>query len=224
MRLRQNLQTLYKRLSLLCVIGIFCMFSVTAFAAGAEEDATAKSKAASETVISGKVRPVVAEIPVSVIGKNTEEAFSIRLELEESEFQAAEQNLLMLKDKETGNFRIRYVYPGTYHMKIYQEAGKDKNTSYDATEYVIDAYVTEDEEGLLGTELVAYVKDSEEKLPEISFKNEKKLPTTPGPASEKANTPKTGDSTDITGYAALLLAATLGLLAVIVVIRRREGR
>lgn len=154
--------------------------------------------------------PVSADIPVSVSGGNPLESFTFVMEMKTKEMQTPDRLMLRLRSGEEDAFTIRYVYPGTYHYRIRQEAGTDSKTTYDTTVYEVDIYVTEDGKGTLHAEPVVYAENSSEKSTKIHFKN-----SAEGKASKnsRAASVQTGDSNRISPY--LASAAGAALLAVL---------
>lgn len=119
---------------------------------------------------------VRVEIPVSCTGKNTSESFEYRLSFEPVESQKIENDTLSLKDGKEGSFAVTYDQPGTYHYTVSQKKGTDKKTHYDSRVYQIDVYVTEDEDGRLSAEVIAYLQGDTAKKEKLDFFNEKELP------------------------------------------------
>ena len=107
-------------------------------------------------------KSVTVKIPVTCIGRNTEERFNYEIEGGESEYEQVENRTLTLSDGEEGSFVITCNYPGTYRYTVHQQAGQDEKTTYDDTVYQIDLYVTENVQGELGITPVAYVKGETE--------------------------------------------------------------
>jgi len=118
-------------------------------------------------------------------------------------------DVLRLSDGMTGNFEVSFDSPGTYHYTIQQDAGSNKQTSYDSTVYKVDVYVTDK----MQAELVAYVSGMSEKKADIKFVNVKKVPT--------AGTVQTGDDVSLLCYF-LMLSGSLSLLIVMSVLKKRR--
>lgn len=162
--------------------------------------------------------PVDTVIPVSCIGENTSEAFKVCLRLETEEFQKCDTKEISLKNGEQGSFHITYLYPGTYKYKIWQEKGTDTRTTYDDTVYTVHVYVTEDENGVMHTEPVIFVKGNDGKCDGAAFRNSRVIPS-----SMKTGIINTGDSTVIGQYI-ILIAGSAGALALLIFIsKRRKG-
>lgn len=133
--------------------------------------------------------PVTTRIEVSCEGKNTDETFIYDLETDNDQYQKISSKTLALKNGEKGQFDITFEVPGTYHYTLSQREGQDAATTYDDTVYTVDVYVTEDDNGIMYTDTVAYVDGEKEKKTEVVFKNEKKLSP-----KEKRKSVKTSDS------------------------------
>lgn len=162
--------------------------------------------------------PVEAKIPVSCIAGNTNEVFTVHLQIESEEFQHVEKTSLSLKGGDKDFFRINYTYPGTYRYQIYQDKGSDGNTTYDETVYVIDVYVTEDENGVMHTEPVIFEKGNDGKCAEATFTNSKEVHK--GTIAKPVNT---GDATQMMMYI-LLIGISAGVLAILLcLMKRRKG-
>lgn len=125
--------------------------------------------------VSAAENTVGVKIPVVCEGENTDEALSYHLNAETSDFQKVAVDFLRLRDGETDCFSVLYTYPGTYHYTITQGKGTDRKTTYDETAYMVDVYVTEDENGQLSAEPIIYLKGSNEKKESAKFKNIKKV-------------------------------------------------
>jgi len=119
---------------------------------------------------------VRVEIPVCCTGKNTSENFEYRLFFEPVDSQKIENDTLSLKDGEEGSFAITYDQPGTYHYTVSQKKGTDEKIRYDSTVYQVDVYVTEEQDGRLSDEVVAYLQGETGKKAKLDFINEKELP------------------------------------------------
>lgn len=161
--------------------------------------------------------PVDAKIPVSCIGKNTNEAFNVILKMESEEFQKADTTVISLKNGETGAFTIHYTCPGTYQYQVYQEKGTDKSTTYDSTVYTVDVYVTEDENGVMHTEPVIYEKGKDEKCADAHFENVKETGKT-----SHTGIVNTGDKTKLGGYILAMILAN-GVLYILWWIKLKKG-
>ena len=179
-------------------------------------------------------KTVTARIPVVCEKVDSEETFHYQLKGSPSQYEEIEQTELELKSGEKGYFQISYHYPGTYHYTVSQIAGTDKKTTYDNTEYQVDVYVTESENGELFAQPILYLKGEDGKKAELAFKNtretEKGSSNTPNTAkgeTEKgsSNTPntakgetdtrykvKTGDTTDIILWSVFLVISGMVLI------------
>lgn len=162
--------------------------------------------------------PVEAVIPVSCIGENTSEAFKVTIQMESEEYQTCNVKELTLNNGEKSSFNVTYRYPGTYRYEIRQERGTDAKTTYDDTVYTVDVYVTEDEEGVMHTEPVIFIKGKSDKCAEASFKNTRVTPT-----ESKTGIVNTGDSTVIVRYILLITGSLISLVLLLVMAKRRKG-
>lgn len=178
----------------------------------------------SASPVSAAEKPITVPIPVSCVGTNTTESFQYRLRHVGSEHQTMVSDVLRLSDGMTGNFEVSFDSPGTYHYTIQQDAGSDRQTSYDSTVYKVDVYVTDK----MQAELVAYVSGMSEKKADIRFVNVKKVPTA-GTAQKPAAPAKnfiaravqTGDDASLLRYF-LMLSGSLSLLIVMSVLKKRS--
>ena len=164
-------------------------------------------------------KTVTARIPVVCEKVDSEETFRYQLKGSPSQYEEIEQTELELKSGEKGYFQISYHYPGTYYYTVSQIAGTDKKTTYDNTEYQVDVYVTESENGELFAQPILYLKGEDEKKAELAFKNtretEKGSSNTPNTAKGKTDTRhkvKTGDTTDI-----ILWSVFLGISGMVLI-------
>ena len=164
-------------------------------------------------------KTVTARIPVVCEKVDSEETFHYQLKGSPSQYEEIEQTELELKSGEKGYFQISYHYPGTYHYTVSQIAGTDKKTTYDNTEYQVDVYVTESENGELFAQPILYLKGEDEKKAELAFKNtretEKGSSNTPNTAKGKTDTRhkvKTGDTTDIILWSVFLVISGMVLI------------
>lgn len=164
-------------------------------------------------------KTVTARIPVVCEKVDSEETFRYQLKGSPSQYEEIEQTELELKGGEKGYFQISYHYPGTYYYTVSQIAGTDKKTTYDNTEYQVDVYVTESENGELFAQPILYLKGEDEKKAELAFKNtretEKGSSNTPNTAKGKTDTRhkvKTGDTTDIVLWSVFLVISGMVLI------------
>ena len=164
-------------------------------------------------------KTVTARIPVVCEKVDSEETFRYQLKGSPSQYEEIEQTELELKGGEKGYFQISYHYPGTYYYTVSQIAGTDKKTTYDNTEYQVDVYVTESENGELFAQPILYLKGEDEKKAELAFKNtretEKGSSNTPNTAKGKTDTRhkvKTGDTTDIVWWSVFLVISGMVLI------------
>ena len=168
---------------------------------------------------------VTVTIPVSCEKEDTTESFRYQLQGETSRFEHIETRELELKAGEKGTFSVSYNYPGTYHYTVSQVKGTDEYTTYDETVYNVDAYVTENDDGALMAELVAYTKGDASKKAELVFKNIRKAPsknnTTNGNSNHKRGV-VTGDTTEIVVWLTVLIIT--GAILIFYMMNRRHKR
>lgn len=119
-----------------------------------------------------------AVIPVELNAEDEEVQYSFTIEKDPSDpEQTIESEVLSLKDGETGNFVLGFIYPGTYHYSIKQLAGEDKDTMYDESVYNAEVFVSEDDSGVMNTEAVVVYKEGEEKKQDsVEFTNLSLIP------------------------------------------------
>lgn len=115
-----------------------------------------------------------ARIQVSCDADGMEKGFEFVLSPESTENQNVKCGTLTLKDGGSGAFVVEYGCPGTYHYTARQTKGRSDGILYDDTVYAVDVYVTEDENGRMSAEPVAYVKGNTGKKEKLSFVNKKK--------------------------------------------------
>ena len=174
-------------------------------------------------------KTVTARIPVVCEKVDSEETFHYQLKGSPSQYEEIEQTELELKSGEKGYFQISYHYPGTYHYTVSQMAGTDKKTTYDNTEYQVDVYVTESENGELFAQPILYLKGEDGKKAELAFKNtretEKGSSNTPNTAKRETDTRhkvKTGDTTDIILWSVFLVI--LGMVLITATLQKNRMR
>lgn len=169
---------------------------------------------------------VTVAIPVSCKKVDTTEIFRYQLQGETSRFELIENTELELKAGEKGTFSISYTYPGTYHYTVSQIKGTDKYTTYDEAVYNVDAYVTENTDGTLIAELVAYRQGDASKKAELLFENSRKVPSTNNITNETSNQKEkgvvTGDTIEIVVWLAVLIIT--GAILIIYMINRKHKK
>lgn len=189
-------------------------------------------------------KTVETHIPVYCNADNIESAFAYTLSSESTENQNVKCGKLTLKDGEKGVFTVEYTYPGTYHYEVRQTKGNDEQISYDDTVYAVDVYVTEDENGKMSAEPVAYVQDHDEKKESLDFVNKRTVPVLDtgsgnngsGDSGRKNNgsgdngkqdvikaSVKTGDDTRLGGYLILFYIAFTAVLFLMLGKRAKSG-
>lgn len=172
--------------------------------------------------------PVTASIPVSCPengGKFVIEAASkaAPMPLEFSEIEVG--------DKGEGKFEIIYDEPGVYSYTIKQGAGTKKNVTYDKSVYNVNVHVYVDDESDLYCKIVIRKQGSSKKNPAAVYENKspkKKSENKPKGSTSNPGTGggvrsvKTGDVADIKKWALALGAASICLIAVIVMNRKKK--
>lgn len=117
---------------------------------------------------------VKAEIPVTCLGSDSEEICAYQLECDLSDAMEVKQDLLYLKNGETGRFEVLLYDAGIYHCEICEldetGSGIDNQDAYCA-----DIFVTEDETGEMYGETVIYKKGKSVKEEACIFRNEGKI-------------------------------------------------
>ena len=101
----------------------------------------------------------------------------------------------------------------TYTYKIYEKAGNMKGMVYDDTVYTVVVKLTE-EDGEMFAEVTVTADGAEYGARNLVFTNKY--------TSEKPYSPDTGDHTGVMMYAATFATATMALIAVILLKRKRE--
>lgn len=188
---------------ILCVLG-----AVPAFADGTEKTAA-------------------VAIPVTCSGSGTDETFTYTLTGSDSEYETITEGTLHLKTGGKDAFMVEYTYPGEYHLKAAQKKGNDTATSYDNTVYEVTVYVTEDEDGKMAAEAVAYIAGQTDKKASLSFTNTKAVKKTtssketsvPKDGTKTSGSVKTGDLFNLAGWTAF--AGTALLLYLFLITRKR---
>ena len=169
------------------------------------------------------------QIPVSCAGTRTKETFTYTLTGSLSEYETVIKGTLFLRAGETGSFSISYSYPGEYHLKAAQEAGKDPYTVYDDAIYDITVYVTEDRDGKMTAEAVVYIEGQADKKAFLSFSNTRNVPKTSSMGARSsgqnskttsAGSVKTGDLFHLAGWTAF--AGISLLLYIFLILRKRS--
>lgn len=171
-------------------------------------------------------KSITTYIPVSCTGKNTTETFIYDLEYAPSPYQTVVTDKLELKDGQKGQFEVSYTYPGDYHYKVSQREGSDASTKYDKTIYDVDVYVTEDDDGVLHTEVIAYKAGKKEKTDSAAYVNEKPSSDDSHDDTDLSNTSsfsnvKTGDETHIMEFVVLAFISLFIILILLYVIRKK---
>jgi len=139
-------------------------------------------------------KSVEVQIPVSCEAETDSESFTYELSGDLSEHAVVKADTLVLKNGEQGTFTITYDYPDTYHYTVSQRQGTEKRTIYDTTVYQVDVFVTEDADGVLHADPIAYVKGSTEKKAQLDFHNKK---TPSKKHSGKKDSDGTGEDTEL---------------------------
>ena len=104
---------------------------------------------------------------------------------------------------------------GTHTFTVKEKAGDQRGMYYDQTEYMIKVKVSDNGDGTLEVKIL----DKSDDPRGLNFKNTYEPPTNPPNPPKKPQVPKTGDSTDVMGYAFLLTAS---MLALTILFRRKK--
>ena len=168
---------------------------------------------------------VEADIPVSCTAEGYDGSFQYSLSADTDIHQEIQKESMQLKDRECGMFTVAYDCPGTYHYEVSQASGADPDVAYDTAVYDVDVYVTEDENGVMHTETVAYKNGAQEKSDRCRYVNT----YTPAKGSEKGNAQqgtnaKTGDETPVSLLAMLLMLSGASIVWLLQRFRHREDR
>ena len=124
--------------------------------------------------------------------------------------------------------KIEYNKAGTWKYTIEEVKGNEKDIKYDDTEYKLTVNVIDDGIGFLRSEIVnengTVIFHNIYEKPETSVK-----PAAPGPSGvtplggKPASAARTGDTSDLTLWAVLMMLATAGAAGVIGNKRRKIG-
>lgn len=158
-------------------------------------------------------KSVTAKIPVTMEAEGTDEAFTVRINSEPSKFVSLDRQDMKLKGGESGDFVVTAIYPGNYDFDIWQDAGTDKSTSYDGTQYRAEVCVTEDSNGVMSAQTFVFRKGDDSKSDSVSFKNVRHV--------DKTKNPQTGDQFPI-GAATTAGLSAIALIAAGIRIRKEK--
>lgn len=149
---------------------------------------------------------VEADIPVSCTAEGYGGSFQYSLSAEHGSHEDIQKESIQLKDGESGMFTVTYDYPGTYHYGVSQASGTDPDVDYDTAAYDVDVYVTEDDNGSMRTETIAYKNGAQEKSDGCRYVNTytPAKGSSNGTAGQGTNV-KTGDETPVGPLAMLLV-------------------
>lgn len=171
-----------------------------------------------------------AEIP-------TGEVYTVVLTAEDGA-PLPEETQLAVTDNGTVEFGpITYTKPGDYVYTVYQDVGETEFYTYDRTVYTVTVRVVNDDNGGLKAEIWAIRDDETEKMENVTFTNvytpeEEPEPDGSSSAStsaapvikKKTNTPKTGDSANLTLWTCLLAASALGIITLLAALMKRKQK
>ena len=148
-----------------------------------------------------------------------------------------EETRLTVTDNGTVEFGpITYTKPGDYVYTVYQDVGETEFYTYDRAIYTVTVRVVNDDEGGLTAEIWAIRDDETEKMENVVFTNvytpeEEPEPdgsssasTSAKPLVKKPNTPKTGDSANLTLWTCLLAASALGIITLLAALLKRNQK
>ena len=176
---------------------------------------------------------ITGKIPVSCVAVNWTDAFTfIITPADESSPQATRADLV-LSNGDTGFFDIDFLMPGTYHYYISQTKGDNNSITYDSNVYMIDVYVTEEEDGKMSAEPIVYIKDASEKKDSCLFTNIKaskpvtstgsgNRPNTYSGGSSSINPAKTADNTNLIIW--LILAGCASMIVLIIILVKKRTK
>jgi len=127
-----------------------------------------------------------AQIPVRCSGEDTGQDHMILLELPDPSHLSSQKKKLSLKNGQGGNFTVKADYPGNYRFLVRQDGEKD-DPCWDRTVYEGEIIVTEDEEGVMSTQVCLSKKGGTGKENSAEFLNKTKEKETekPKPHEEK---------------------------------------
>ena len=169
-----------------------------------------------------------AEIP-------TGEVYTVVLTAEDGA-PLPEETQLTVTDNGTVEFGpITYTKPGDYVYTVYQDVGETEFYTYDRAVYTVTVRVVNDDNGGLKAEIWAIRDDETEKMENVIFTNvytPEEEPDDPGSSSastsanpvKKSNTPKTGDSANLTPWICLLTASALVISTLLAAILKRRQK
>ncbi len=99
--------------------------------------------------------PIDIEIPFSVSGTDVDGGiYKIVIEPKDSSCPKPKETEKTVTGSGSGSFEITADEPGTYEYKIYERKGDDADIIYDDTSYTVTVFVTSDDEGNLGRQIV----------------------------------------------------------------------
>ena len=163
------------------------------------------------------------------------DSFSFKLAGQNNAPMPAETTAKATKDDPVAVFgRITYKEAGTYTYTITEVDEGLSGIIYDTTPHKVTVTVTE-QQTLVGqnsfgndvyrTDLVAEVKyDGEENLTVVNTSEESTEETTTEPDVTTTDTPKVGDSGDMTRWMLILAVSLLGVCALVGVLLRKEQK
>lgn len=165
-------------------------------------------------------------IPVTVALTGTkpkpEEKYTIELESTPAGQPMPTKSTMTITGADKDSFKIQFDTVGVYYYTITQKPGTNKKCTYDKTVYLVEVYITNNQDmtGLESTVLVYKqidMKDTADgqtdskKVDEILFTNKYKV--------QSSGTPKTGDESSPLLYG-MLIALGLGILLALFFTRR----
>ena len=165
---------------------------------------------------------VQVQIPVSIQTSgetpSPEENYTVELQAVDDAPMPSE-NVLEISGSGKAFFSpIQYTTPGIYYYTITQQSGTHKRGHYDQTVYYVKVSVTNGENGNLETVIAAHTDaDMTDAKCDITFTNYYNKTS----IKKSKNKVKTGDNSNATLFAILLLVSGTGLL-IIAISRYRE--
>lgn len=213
------------------LLAILCLFSVTAIRTSAAEYKT------------DAILRVIQEFTVNDSSLKPEDAFMYELTALDGAPMPAEATAgkvtFGLDGNETKDFSIVYEHPGLYQYKLKQIIPEKKEGyTYDETVWTARVYVTNGNSGNLIADVLLPLntqgQKANEETPVHRFKNsythEVKKPGNPGTSAGQKQDPKaaskshTGENSESSSWAALMLVGLAGLMFFVFLSRREKQK
>lgn len=194
---------------------------------------------------------LITEVPVQITLSGTlpeaAEDFSVVLKADDASNPMPQGSAdgactLVISGENTESFPvIRFSKVGIYHYTISQQSGSNADCTYDNSVYRLTVTVTNDEAGGLGAISVLYRNEESEKLDCAVFANvyvtepetetesetepetETEKQTAKQTETDKSSAPKTGDSSNLALWIALMIAAAIIVSAVFFARKKQQA-